>query len=139
MEQENTESKVQEGAMNEEKTQPKAELNREPMMKLAHLKRPLNLIVVGMAGSGKSTFLGRLQAYLMENYNSLPYMINLDPAVSFLPFSPSDDIREEIKYKEVMTKYGLGPNGAIMTSLNLYAARFHLTLQKIEANQEHHK
>ena len=108
-------------------------------LKLNHLKRPLNLIVIGMAGSGKSTFLGKFHSYLMEHYDALPYMVNLDPAVSFLPFSPANDIRDEIKYKEVMKKYNLGPNGAIMTSLNLYASKFHLTLQKIEENQKYHK
>lgn len=108
-------------------------------MKLQHLKRPLNLIVIGMAGSGKSTFLGKFYSYLMEQYDTMPYMVNLDPAVSFLPFSPSCDIRDDVKYKDVMKKYGLGPNGAIMTSLNLYASRFHLTLEKIEENQKFHK
>lgn len=109
------------------------------LLRMAHLKRPLNLIIIGMAGSGKSTFLGKLQNYLMEFYDTLPYMVNLDPAVTFLPFSAKNDIRDEIKYKDVMTKYGLGPNGAIMTSLNLYASKFHLTLEKIEENHAHHK
>ena len=106
------------------------------MKDLAHLKRPLNLIVIGMAGSGKSTFLGKLQTYLTEVYHALPYMVNLDPAVTFLPFSPANDIRSEVNYKDVMAKYGLGPNGAIMTSLNLYAAKFHLTLDKMEEQQQ---
>lgn len=109
------------------------------MKQMKHLKRPLNLIVIGMAGSGKSTFLGKLHTHLLEYYDTIPYMVNLDPAVSFLPFSPKNDIRDEIKYKEVMSKYGLGPNGAIMTSLNLYAANFHLTLDKMEESQADHK
>ena len=29
-----------------------------------------------------------------------------------------------MKYKEVMKQYGLGPNGGIVTSLNLFATRF---------------
>ena len=33
------------------------------------------------------------------------------------------DIRDTVKYKEVMSQYGLGPNGAIVTSLNLFATR----------------
>lgn len=106
------------------------------MKDLAHLKRPLNLIVIGMAGSGKSTFLGKLQMYLTEVYHALPFMVNLDPAVSFLPFSPGNDIRSEVNYKDVMSKYSLGPNGAIMTSLNLYAAKFHLTLDKMEEQHQ---
>ena len=34
------------------------------------------------------------------------------------------DIRDTVKYKEVMKQYGLGPNGGIVTSLNLFATRF---------------
>ena len=34
------------------------------------------------------------------------------------------DIRDTVKYKEVMKQYALGPNGGIVTSLNLFATRF---------------
>jgi len=30
-----------------------------------------------------------------------------------------------VKYKQVMKNYGLGPNGAIVTALNLYTTKFH--------------
>lgn len=30
----------------------------------------------------------------------------------------------QVKYKEVMKQYNLGPNGGILTSLNLFATRF---------------
>ena len=52
------------------------------------------------------------------------YYVNLDPAVRQVPFSANIDIRDTINYKEVMKQYGLGPNGAILTSLNLFATRF---------------
>jgi len=29
----------------------------------------------------------------------------------------------QVNYKNVMKQYGLGPNGGILTSLNLYATR----------------
>lgn len=50
-------------------------------------------------------------------------MVNLDPAVSFIPYSADLDIRNFVNYEETMTKNKLGPNGAIMTCLNLYAAQ----------------
>jgi len=53
-----------------------------------------------------------------------PYVINLDPAVADLQFPANIDIRDTVKYKEVMKQYGLGPNGAIITSLNLFATKF---------------
>lgn len=34
------------------------------------------------------------------------------------------DIRDTVNYKEVMKQFGLGPNGGIVTSLNLFATRF---------------
>ena len=34
------------------------------------------------------------------------------------------DIRDTVKYKDVMREYGLGPNGAIMTALNLFTTQF---------------
>lgn len=140
MEVDKTEATQVNEAPAENKDKPKEIFKPSPeFMKMQHLKRPLNLIVIGMAGSGKSTFLGKLYTHMMEYYDSLPYMVNLDPAVSFLPFMPANDIRTEVKYKDVMKKYSLGPNGAIMTSLNLYASQFHLTLEKVEENQAKHK
>jgi len=56
--------------------------------------------------------------------NTPGYVINLDPAVKSIPYGANIDIRDTIKYKEIMKQYNLGPNGAIMTSLNLFATRF---------------
>ncbi|VDK51068.1 unnamed protein product [Anisakis simplex] len=81
------------------------------------------IIVLGMAGSGKSSFVQRLTARLHEK-KSIPYVINLDPAVNTVPYPANIDIRDTVKYKEVMREYGLGPNGAIMTCLNLICTRF---------------
>lgn len=50
--------------------------------------------------------------------------MNLDPAVLTLPFGANIDIRDTVKYKEVMKQFNLGPNGGILTSLNLFATKF---------------
>ena len=81
------------------------------------------LLGVGMAGSGKTTLLQRLNSHL-HAHDHPPYIINLDPAVHLLPYGAHVDIRDTVQYKSVMQEYGLGPNGAIMTSLNLFATRF---------------
>ncbi|KAI0556890.1 GPN-loop GTPase [Gracilaria domingensis] len=60
------------------------------------------------------------------------YIINLDPAVYKPPYEPNIDIRDTITYKQVMSNHSLGPNGAIITSLNLYATRFDQVLTLIE-------
>lgn len=42
------------------------------------------------------------------------------------------DIRDSVKYKEVMRQYKLGPNGGIVTSLNLFASRFDQVMSFLE-------
>ncbi|OWK10175.1 GPN1, partial [Cervus elaphus hippelaphus] len=46
---------------------------------------PACLLVLGMAGSGKTTFVQRLTGYL-HSQGCPPYVINLDPAVHEVPF-----------------------------------------------------
>uniref|UniRef100_A0A0K0DN34 GPN-loop GTPase n=1 Tax=Angiostrongylus cantonensis TaxID=6313 RepID=A0A0K0DN34_ANGCA len=67
---------------------------------------PPSILVLGMAGSGKTSFV------------QVPYPANID-------------IRDTVKYKQVMKEYGLGPNGAIITSLNLMCTRFDQVLSMI--------
>jgi hypothetical protein len=69
------------------------------------------------------------------------YLINLDPAVTGeLPFGASIDIRDTVNYKQVMATYGLGPNGGIVTALNLFATRFDQVMAFVEkrAAELHH-
>ena len=85
-------------------------------------QQPTAVVCVGMAGSGKTTFMQRINNYLHIN-NKKPYVLNLDPAVLKVPFEANIDIRDSINYKEVMKQYNLGPNGGILTSLNLFATK----------------
>lgn len=64
------------------------------------------------------------------------FVINIDPAVHETPYQPNVDIRDVIKFQGVMREYGLGPNGAIMTSLNLYATRFDQVLEIVERRRK---
>ncbi|XP_009787624.1 GPN-loop GTPase QQT2-like [Nicotiana tabacum] len=94
-------------------------------------KKPVIIIVVGMAGSGKTTFLHRLVCHTMAS-NMRGYVLNLDPAVLTLPFGANIDIRDTVRYKEVMKQFNLGPNGGILTSLNLFATKFDEVISVIE-------
>ncbi|KAG7006724.1 hypothetical protein G7Y79_00013g034960 [Physcia stellaris] len=86
------------------------------------METPVAIVCVGMAGSGKTTFMQRINSYL-HSKRQPPYLINLDPAVRSVPFDSNIDIRDSLNYKEVMREYNLGPNGGILTSLNIFATK----------------
>ncbi|CAA0840655.1 P-loop containing nucleoside triphosphate hydrolases superfamily protein [Striga hermonthica] len=94
-------------------------------------KKPVIVIVVGMAGSGKTTFLHRLVCHTMAS-NIRGYVMNLDPAVMTLPYGANIDIRDTVRYKEVMKQFNLGPNGGILTSLNLFSTKFDEVISMVE-------
>ena len=153
---------------------------------------PVCVLIVGMAGSGKTTLMKQLQESTMhdddddeeevenekvdgdntvnkddDNNNNnnnnddddddnnkepssqdntkkkkknMPaYCINLDPACLDVPYSPSIDIRDTVDYKQVMSQHHLGPNGAIMTSLNLYATKFDQVINILEQRADENK
>ena len=96
---------------------------------------PSTVICIGMAGSGKTTFMQRLNSHLHAK-KSPPYVINLDPAVLKVPFGANIDIRDSVKYKKVMEEYNLGPNGAIVTSLNLFATKIDQVIKLVEKRSD---
>jgi GTPase SAR1 family protein len=98
-----------------------------------------------MAGSGKTTFMQRLVSHLYTHPDPTqrepavskasptpPYIINLDPAVHHVPFTPNIDIRDSVNYKEVMKQFNLGPNGGILTSLNLFSTKIDQVIGLLE-------
>ncbi|CRG95990.1 XPA binding protein 1, putative [Plasmodium gallinaceum] len=97
---------------------------------------PTVIIVIGMAGSGKTTYVGSLYKYLKIEKKKKVYTINLDPAVKYLQYPTNIDIRDSIKYHEIMKEYKLGPNGAIMTCLNLFATRFDKVIEILEKRKQ---
>ncbi|KAJ8878362.1 hypothetical protein PR048_018939 [Dryococelus australis] len=100
-------------------------------------RRPVCLVVLGMAGSGKTTFVQRLASHLFSE-GRIPYVINLDPACHDVPYPANVDIRDTVNYKEVMRQYKLGPNGGIVTALNLFATKFDSMVTLLErAGAEH--
>jgi len=86
-----------------------AEMEAKQTEKFAVKDRPVCLIVLGMAGSGKTTFVKKLAQFKRETLN--PYIINLDPACKEVPYPVNVDVRDTINYKQVMKQYNLGPNG----------------------------
>lgn len=73
----------------------------------------------------------RINAHLHAQ-KTPPYVINLDPAVRTVPFDSNIDIRDSVNYQEVMKCYNLGPNGGILTSLNLFATKIDQIITLLE-------
>lgn len=73
----------------------------------------------------------RINSYLYSKHEA-PYVINLDPAVHKVPFDVNIDIRDSLNYKEVMREYNLGPNGGILTSLNIFATKIDQVMAILE-------
>lgn len=76
----------------------------------------MNVLVLGPAGSGKSLFVKNFSAYLAsEGYRVRT--INLDPGVLNPGYSPDFDVRSVFTVESIMREMNLGPNGAILESM----------------------
>jgi len=76
------------------------------------------IFLVGTAGSGKSLLTASLEKWLVESDLSVT-VVNIDPGVESPPYTSDVDIREYVDYGEVMNNFGLGPNGALVASLDM--------------------
>ncbi|MBS7645055.1 MAG: ATP/GTP-binding protein [Candidatus Bathyarchaeia archaeon] len=76
--------------------------------------------ILGMAGTGKSSLTGALRDWLrLREINVLA--LNLDPGALSLPYDPDVDVRSMINVYQLMEKYQLGPNGALIMAADLIA------------------
>jgi GTPase SAR1 family protein len=76
--------------------------------------------VIGTAGSGKSLLCAAFAEWLKIAKQNVA-IVNLDPGVLKLPYSPDIDIRDYVNIEELMDKYELGPNGALIMAADLIA------------------
>ncbi len=89
----------------------------------------MNLIILGPAGSGKTVLTASFGSWLKKNRVSSA-SINLDPGADALPYKAAWDIRKRFTVREIMKKEKLGPNGAMMKSMDLL-----LKQRKLIANE----
>jgi GTPase SAR1 family protein len=89
-----------------------------------HSGRSLYLIVLGPAGSGKTTLTAAFGRWLAEIQEAQVAYVNLDPGADYLPYKPDVDVRDYVTVEVLMREKGLGPNGALVESMQaLYERR----------------
>ncbi|MGC9345705.1 MAG: ATP/GTP-binding protein, partial [Candidatus Bathyarchaeales archaeon] len=86
-----------------------------------HLSRDDEMFIVfiiGTAGSGKSLLTAAFNEWLKMSKQDV-IAVNLDPGALTLPYSPDVDVRNYVDVGDLMEKYGLGPNGALIMAADL--------------------
>lgn len=95
-------------------------------------------MILGPAGSGKSVLAGAIANALRDmSFDAL--ILNLDPAAITYPYGEPDiDIRRYVKTERVMRRFGLGPNGGLIASMDI-AAKFSRRIRReiIESGPEY--
>ena len=90
------------------------------------------VFVIGTAGSGKSLLTASFADWLrMERQHVV--IVNLDPGALILPYTPEVDVRDYISVENIMKKYGLGPNGALVMAADLIAEQAQRLGEEIES------
>ena len=89
------------------------------------------VFIIGTAGSGKSLLTAAFNEWLNVGKQKTA-TVNLDPGVLTLPYTPDIDIRDYIDVNELMEKYGLGPNGALVMAADLIAEEAERLRREIE-------
>lgn len=73
-----------------------------------------------MAGSGKSLLVAAFSEFLRSTEQNV-ITLNLDPGARALPYNPDVDVRLHVDIDELMERYKLGPNGALIMASDLAA------------------
>ena len=87
--------------------------------------------IIGTAGSGKSMLTAALSEWLKISKQNVA-VANLDPGALKLPYTPDVDVRNYVNVEDLMEKYGLGPNGALIMAADLIADEIEQISREIE-------
>jgi hypothetical protein len=90
------------------------------------------VFIIGTAGSGKSLLTAAFNEWLRIGKQNVA-TVNLDPGALTLPYVPDIDVRDYINVNEIMEKYGLGPNGALIMAADLIAEEAERLGEEIES------
>lgn len=91
----------------------------------------LVVFIIGTAGSGKSLLTAAFGEWLQLSKQNVS-LVNLDPGALTLPYTPNVDVRDYVDIEELMQKYSLGPNGALVMAADLVAD----SIEKISSEVE---
>jgi GTPase SAR1 family protein len=89
------------------------------------------VFIIGTAGSGKSLLTASFSEWLKMSKQNVT-VVNLDPGALKLPYSPDVDVRNYVNVGDLMEKYGLGPNGALIMAADLIADEIDEVTKEIE-------
>ena len=89
------------------------------------------VFIIGTAGSGKSLLTAAFGEWLRMNKQDVA-IVNLDPGALTLPYSPDVDVRDYVDVADLMERYGLGPNGALIMAADLVADEIEKISDEIE-------
>jgi hypothetical protein len=92
------------------------------------------VFVIGTAGAGKSLLTAAFGEWLKMSKQDVS-IVNLDPGVLTLPYSPDVDVRNYVDVENLMEEYHLGPNGALVMASDLVADRIEEISREIEELQ----
>ncbi|XP_012537753.2 GPN-loop GTPase 2 [Monomorium pharaonis] len=94
-------------------------------------------LVIGPPGSGKTTYCNAMSKFL-ESIGRKVAVINIDPANENMEYTPAADISELIKHEEVMTHFGLGPNGALVYCMEFLETNVKWLIAKVLNLKDHY-
>jgi len=93
----------------------------------------MNIVfVIGTAGSGKS-LLTSAYAEWLKIAKQETMRVNLDPGALRLPYTPDVDVRDFVRIDDLMDRYDLGPNGALVMAADLIADQIESIAKEIES------
>jgi len=88
------------------------------------------IIFIGPAGAGKSTLVAAYARWLSKFEGIRVFKVNLDPAADYIPYEPDFDVRSVVSTREIALKYRLGPNGALVKSIELITKKLKSIVSK---------
>ncbi|MHB1435390.1 MAG: ATP/GTP-binding protein [Thermoplasmata archaeon] len=92
---------------------------------------PGYVYITGTAGAGKTTFVQAYREWLTTaGYDAT--VVNLDPGNDAADYEPDVDIRDWVRLPEIMSEYGLGPNGAQVAAADMIALKIFEVKQALQ-------